>query len=154
VTNAIAGHHGAATRLAFAPVSSSDPATACGRAASRSASDADHQREQTADDRPNQESQAHRENPRQDGCRQIGADTLREGVWKHRCVHVRGQAADVLSALRRATVIPQRQGEAEKAPGQGAATNYEVTQAPSNHPALSMTQGHRSAIGILFGLLN
>jgi hypothetical protein len=158
VTNAIAGHHGAATRLALAPVSSSYPTTSCGGAAggaaSRPASDTDHQGEQAAEDGSNEKPQAHGENPRKDGCRQIGADTLREGVWKHRCVRVRVHAADVWSALRRATVILQRQGEAEKAPGHSAATKHEVAQAPSNHSALSRAQCHRFVIGRVFGVLN
>ena len=51
-------------------------------------------------------------------------------------------------------MVLQRQGEAEKAPRHSAATKHEVTQPPSNHPALSMTQGHRFVIGRVFGLLN
>jgi len=80
---------------------------------------------------------------------------LRDGVFEHVCVYVRMSvcAADVWSALR-ATVILQRQGEAEKAPRHSAATKHEVTQAPSNHPSLSTTQCHRSVIGRVFGLLN
>ncbi len=158
VSNAISGHHGAATRAAFAPVSSSYPATACRRAASRSASDGNHQGEQAADDDSNQEPQAHGKNPRKDGCHQTGVDTLRDGlrdgVCEHVCVRVRVQVTHARDALRRATVFLQRQGEAEKAPDQGAATKHEVTQASSNHPALSMTQCHRFVIGRVFGVLN
>jgi hypothetical protein len=152
VTDAIAGHHRAATRATFAPVSSSDPATARGRAASRSASAGDHQGEQAADDRPNQESRAQGKNQRKDVCPQIGADTLRDGMHDGMCDRMR--MAHTGGALSTGAVVLQRQGEAEKAPDQGAAANYEVTQSPSNHPALSMTPGHRSVIGRLFGLLN
>jgi len=158
VTNAIAGHHRAAARAASAPVSSSDPATACGRRAARSTADGNHQGEHAADDDSNQEPQAHGKNPRKDGCHQTGVDTLRDGlrdgVCERVCVRVRVQVAHARDALRRATVVLQRQGEAEKAPGHGAATKHEVTQSPSNQSALSMTQCHRFVIGRVFGVLN
>lgn len=67
---------------------------------------------------------------------------------------VHAYATDAWSGLRRATVALQRQKEAEKASSQGAATKHEVTQSPSNHPALSMTEYHRVVIGRVFGLLN
>jgi hypothetical protein len=51
-------------------------------------------------------------------------------------------------------IVLQRQREAEKAPGHSAAPEHEVTQASADRPALSMTQGHRSVIGRVFGLLN
>lgn len=51
-------------------------------------------------------------------------------------------------------MVLQRQGEAEKAPRHSAAPKHEVTQSPSDHATLSMTQCHRSVIGRVFGLLN
>ena len=152
VTDAIAGHHRAATRAAFAPVSSSYPPTARGRA--RSASDGNHQGEQATCDSSDQEPQAHGEDPREDGSLQTGVDTSRGGVHEHVWVCARVQLADTWGALRRVTVVLQRQGEAEKAPHHSATTKHEVTQSPSNHSALPMTQCHRFIIGSVFGVLN
>jgi hypothetical protein len=155
MANAIAGHHRAAARATFAPVASSDPATACGRTASRSTSTGNHQGKQTTDHSSDQEPKTHRENPRKDCCHQAGVDTLSKGVGEHMWVLVRRSVCVARTRdLLRATVILQCQGEAEKAPGRGAATKHEVTQSSSNHPALSMTQRHQPIIGRLFGLLN